>query len=32
VTSTSQEFTNVIKSDQAKYVKVIKEAGIKMEP
>lgn len=32
VTSTPQEFTNVIKSDQAKYVKVIKEAGIKMEP
>ena len=32
VTSTPQEFTNVIKSDQAKYVRVIKDAGIKMEP
>ncbi len=32
VTSTPQEFTNIIKSDQAKYVRVIKDAGIKMEP
>ncbi len=32
VSSTPQEFTNIIKSDQAKYVKVIKDAGIVMEP
>lgn len=32
VTSTPQAFTNIIKSDQAKYVKVIKDAGIVMEP
>lgn len=32
VSSTPQEFTSIIKSDQAMYVKVIKDAGIKMEP
>jgi tripartite-type tricarboxylate transporter receptor subunit TctC len=32
VTSTPPEFTGIIKSDQAKYVKVIKDAGIIMEP
>jgi tripartite-type tricarboxylate transporter receptor subunit TctC len=32
VSSTPQEFTDIIKSDQAKYVRVIKDAGIVMEP
>ncbi len=32
VTSTPQEFTDIIKSDQVKYAKVIKDAGIVMEP
>lgn len=32
VTSTPQEFTNIIKSDLATYLKVIKDAGIKLEP
>jgi len=32
VTSTPQEFTGIIKSDLAKYMKVIKSAGIKLEP
>lgn len=32
VTSTPQKFTNIIKSDLAKYLKVIKDAGIKLEP
>ena len=31
VTSTPQEFTRIIKSDLTKYLKVIKEAGIKTE-
>lgn len=31
VTSTPQEFTGIIKSDLAKYLKVIKDAGIKTE-
>ena len=31
VTSTPQEFTGIIKSDLAKYLKVIKDAGIKIE-
>lgn len=32
VTSTPQEFTRIIKSDLTKYLKVIKDADIKMEP
>lgn len=32
VTSTPQEFTNIIKSDLTKYLKVIKDAGIKPAP
>jgi tripartite-type tricarboxylate transporter receptor subunit TctC len=32
VTSTPQEFTGIIKSDLAKYTKVIQSAGIKLEP
>ena len=32
VTSTPQEFTNIIKSDLTKYLKVVKDAGIKLEP
>lgn len=31
VTSTPQQFTNIIKSDLARYLKVIKDAGIKVE-
>jgi tripartite-type tricarboxylate transporter receptor subunit TctC len=31
VTSTPQGFTDLIKSDHAKYVKLIKDAGIKIE-
>jgi hypothetical protein len=31
VTSTPQGFTDIIKSDHAKYVKLIKDAGIKIE-
>ncbi len=31
VTSTPQEFTKTIKSDLARYLKVIKDAGIKVE-
>ncbi|MGH9577185.1 MAG: Bug family tripartite tricarboxylate transporter substrate binding protein, partial [Terriglobales bacterium] len=31
VTSTPQQFTEIIKSDHAKYVKLIKDAGIKIE-
>jgi len=31
VTSTPQEFTNIIKADLARYLKVIKDAGIKVE-
>lgn len=32
VTSTPQAFANIIKSDLTKYLKVIKDAGIKLEP
>lgn len=31
VTSTPQEFAETIKSDLARYLKVIKDAGIKVE-
>ncbi len=31
VTSTPQQFTNIIKSDLARYLKVIQDAGIKVE-
>jgi tripartite-type tricarboxylate transporter receptor subunit TctC len=31
VTSTPQEFASIIKSDLTKYLKVIKDAGIKVE-
>jgi hypothetical protein len=31
VTSTPQGFTNIIKADLARYLKVIRDAGIKVE-